>query len=152
MEFTRDNIKNAEVGPELDSLVGTFVTKVAPEIKWWVMDDAETIIYDERNYESDARDALNKLVIEMFDTGLKISKKELYRNYSTSISDAFNVLEIFKDRGYLFTVKNLGGGDWEVSLTDWDGQCDISSAQATTPAEAICRAGLRAALRKQERG
>ncbi|WP_025718392.1 BC1872 family protein [Paenibacillus sp. 1-18] len=148
MEFTRDNIKNVEVGPELDSLVGTFATKVAPEIKWWVMDDAETIIYDECNYESDARDALNKRVYE----GLKISKKEIYRNYSTSVSDAFKVLEIFKDRGYLFTVKNLAGGAWEVSLTDWDGRCDISSAQAATPAEAICRAALRAALRRKERG
>ncbi|KAE8560222.1 BC1872 family protein [Paenibacillus polymyxa] len=150
MELTREIVQQSNVGSELDALVGKFVTLVSPEIKWWVTDDAETIIYEECNYESDARDALNKLMSDLFDTSLLIVRKEIHRSYSTSVAEAWRIVELFKARGYLSSLANLVGGKWEFRLTDYEGMCKFFSAQAETPEEAICRAALVATLRKQK--
>lgn len=65
-----------------------------------------------------------------------------FMKYSSDITAAWGIVERFKSKGYLFSLKNLVGGNYEFTLTDWVGKCDIYSAQGDTPQEAICKAAL----------
>jgi len=72
------------------------------------------------------------------DTSLKI--------YSSDLNAAWEVVERFKNEGYLFSLKNLVGGKYEFTLTDWGRKCDVFSRQGETAPEAICKAALLAVL------
>jgi Phage ABA sandwich domain len=65
-------------------------------------------------------------------------------NYSTDISDVWEVVENFKDKGFLFTLKNTVGGEYTFSLTDWNGMCSTYTASSVTAPLAICLAALKA--------
>lgn len=71
-------------------------------------------------------------------------------NPGEGISAAWEVVERFKNEGYLFSLKNLVGGKYEFHLTDWSRKCDVFSGQGTTAPEAICKCALLAILGEGE--
>jgi hypothetical protein len=66
-----------------------------------------------------------------------------YPPYSSDIRYAWQVMEKFKDKGFLFALKNTVGGNYSFSLTDWGGMCDTFSADSNTAPLAICLAALK---------
>jgi len=70
--------------------------------------------------------------------------------WSTDNTAAWGIVERFKSKGYLFSLKNLVGGIYEFILTDWEGKCDIYLAQGDIPTEAICKSALLAVLEEEK--
>ncbi|MGG1639891.1 hypothetical protein ACIFQM_01075 [Paenibacillus sp. NRS-1782] len=142
MSLTRKQIMAMEPGREMDVHVGKLVLNVAPEIKWWVVNEEETVIFGDCNYKSEAEERLDELAAMHEDHGIKIVRKELFRNYSGSLPAVWEVLEHFKIRGYLFSIKNQVGGNYEFSLTDWGGTCSFYQFACESITEAICKVAL----------
>lgn len=70
-------------------------------------------------------------------------------HYSTSIADAWPVVEEIKNRGKVFVVKadGLMRGDFQPAYLAWCGNMEV--VRAVTAPEAICKAALIATLVNQ---
>ncbi|MBP1309029.1 hypothetical protein JOD82_002049 [Paenibacillus sp. 1182] len=93
MELTMRQIMDMEPSCKMDAHVGKLVVNDAPEIKWWVVNEEETVIFKDCNYKSEAEEWLDELAAMHEDHGIKIVRKELFRNYSGSMSAAWEVEE-----------------------------------------------------------
>ncbi|MNW50608.1 hypothetical protein D3C74_280640 [compost metagenome] len=146
MSLTRDQILAMESGCELDALIGKLVINAAPEIKWWAVNEEENVIFADCNYKSEAEEWLDELAAMHEDHGIKIVRKELFRNYSGSMPAAWEVEEnlLLKHPGvqtrYVWRLRLVTG--WEDKQPAF--REDFKLIHATP--EERCKAALLAVL------
>lgn len=91
INVTREYILGLKPSRELDSLVGKYVVREAPEIKWFAVNQKETIIHMDFNYQSEANTWLEFDSKHLPEHDVKIVRREIYRKFSESISAAMEV-------------------------------------------------------------
>lgn len=142
--MTRDEILAMEPGRELDAIVAENVIKFELEEGRGMLEKISPEFAKFMGYPVEEYEKPN-LVIKWENS---IGGQKEIPNYSSDISAAWEVVEHFKSKGYLFSLKNLVGGKYEFSLTDWGGMCSIYTGQGDTPSSAIVKAALLTTLRE----
>ena len=74
--------------------------------------------------------------------------ERLVLDYSTNITDAFQVVEKMRERGYYFALIQHVGGTWGCEFTDKGYELKGKVEDEKTAPEAICRAALAACKEK----
>lgn len=131
MTLTREEILSKEPGEDLDALIGKEVLGIAPAVQWWAMDGEEEGIFITFHYESEA----NEWMVDQErrfpgwneKNGTHIVRKEIFRNYSGSISAAWEVEEqiasLEKEGHYVNALCDVVGtprdGTRTLAMDDW---------------------------------
>jgi hypothetical protein len=147
MTLTREEILAMEPGEELDALIGKEILGIVPAVQWWAMDGEEEGIFITFHYESEA----NEWMVDQErrfpgwneKNGTHIVRKEIFRNYSGSISAAYEVLANEKSHQLTFSEAGFSHSDLKYRAIVGRNQ-DV--AYAKTAPEAICKARLLAVL------
>ncbi|KJD43384.1 hypothetical protein [Paenibacillus terrae] len=113
MSLTRKQIMAMEPGREMDAHIGKLVLNATPEIKWWVVNEEETVIFEDFNYKSEAEEWLDELAAMHEDHRIKIVRKELFCSYSGSMSAALEVEQVAIEKfgvSYAYALASVVGG------------------------------------------
>ncbi|WP_458123376.1 hypothetical protein [Paenibacillus sp. Z3-2] len=96
-EITKEHILGMSPGRDLDALVGKYVIKETPEIKWYAVNKEENTICMDFNYKSEADEWLEFDNKHWLESEIKIVRREIYREYSKSISAAYMIVDRFNE-------------------------------------------------------
>lgn len=120
---------------QLDALVASHVTGVAPETCW---EDSNALFRFES--ESEARAAIQDAYYQMFSPETDwehtaVTRKETYPCYSSNLEEAWRIVECLSDAGQVLQMRR-DGADWVASFGK------IGTAAAATVPLALCLAAL----------